>query len=664
MATLALSLGGALAGSLIGGPIGGRIGFLAGQFLGNSLFGNGDDRVVEGPRLTDLGVSASSYGRPIPIAYGTNRVAGNLIWSPGLKEHRLEESQGAKGGGPSVTVVTFTYTADFRMAFCEGSADAALKIWADAKLIIDASGDGPMYPAKIRENNLRFYLGDEAQGPDPVEEADLGLGNVPGYRGLVSILFRDLPLEDFGNRIPQITALIAKPASARFGFVQVPNEGFFDARFALLTPDNSSFIATDQVGLVQKLDLVGRAIAWETAIEPEIPVGNRDSVNAAMGRDGEGNVYVQADPKVLFDTDGTLWKIEPNAGQIVARSLEGETTFGDRDAEEVIVASRQPNEIVVVTSDSGRVLATYDTEPGLATVAGLPQLTLRSKFALFDANWSRRSGLAVDADGFLWLTMAFSGQPKLLKLDAIIPQIVASYDLTGIISSENFLAYVTEIHSLIVLADTNPAKFIRFNIDLESFDAEFTAGDEVQGGDLSRYVFRNGPLNGRMWLVVNEIVDTRMEVDFITMQHLRTISLQPWPNQNNFLCSQYDPVNNALIGTQQSSGNDVGLHLLDRADALGVPLSDIADDLAARVGLDPVTEVDSSQLDDTVLGFVFLTACRRAGHWRRWRRFTSLTCVRKILPFSSSSAVPIRSRRFRPMTWGPGAKVKRVLSRP
>jgi hypothetical protein len=107
-----------------------------------------------------------------------------------------------------------------------------------------------------------------------------------------------------------------------------------------------------------------------------------------------------------------------------------------------------------------------------------------------------------------------------------------------------------------------------------------------------------------MWLVVNEIVDTRMEVDFIAMQHIRTISLQPWPNQNNFLYSQYDPVNNALIGTQQSSGNDVGLHLLDRADTLGVPLSDIADDVATRVGLTPTGDVDSSQLLDTVLGFV------------------------------------------------------------
>ena len=604
MATLALSLGGALAGSLIGGPIGGRIGFLAGQFIGNALFGNADDRVVEGPRLTDLSVTASSYGRPIPIAYGANRIGGNVIWSPGLKEHRQEESQGAKGGGPSVTVVTFTYTANFRIGFCEGTADAVLKVWADGKLIVDASGDGPMYPTKIRENNLRYYLGDEAQEADPVEEADLGLGNVPAYRGLVSILFRDFPLEDFGNRIPQITALIAKPASARFAFSQVANDGFFDARFALLTPDKSAFIATDNIGLVQKLDLVGRAVVWESAIEPEIPVGARDSVNAAMGMDADGNVYVQADPKVLFDTDGTLWKIDPNAGQIVARSLEGETTFGDRDAEEVIVAGVPPNEIVIVISQSGRVIASYETEPGGGNVGGLPQLTLRSKLALFDSNWTRRSGLAVDADGFLWMTMALAGQAKLLKLDPVVPQIVATYDLAGVAGGENFLAYLPELHSLIILAENSPARFIRFSIDLASFDAEFTVNDSVQGGDLSRYVFRNGPLNGRMWLVVSEIADTRMEVDFIAMQHVRTISLQPWPNQNNFLYSQYDPVNNALIGTQQSGGNDIGLHMLDRADALGVPLSDIADDIASRVGLSTISDVDSNQLDDSVLGFV------------------------------------------------------------
>ncbi len=66
MATLALSLSGAVAGNAIGGPLGGRVGFLAGQFLGNALFGNADDRVVEGPRLTDLAVTSSAYGRPIP----------------------------------------------------------------------------------------------------------------------------------------------------------------------------------------------------------------------------------------------------------------------------------------------------------------------------------------------------------------------------------------------------------------------------------------------------------------------------------------------------------------------------------------------------------------------------------------------------------------------
>ncbi len=99
MATLALSLAGSVVGNVIGGPLGGRVGFLAGQFLGNALLGNADDRAIEGPRLTDLAVTSSAYGRPIPIVYGRFRVGGNVIWSPGIVEHRQEETPGGKGGG-------------------------------------------------------------------------------------------------------------------------------------------------------------------------------------------------------------------------------------------------------------------------------------------------------------------------------------------------------------------------------------------------------------------------------------------------------------------------------------------------------------------------------------------------------------------------------------
>jgi hypothetical protein len=77
MARLALSVGGSLLGSAIG--IGGNLGFLIGSVAGNLLFPE-KGPTIEGPRLGDLNVTSSTYGRPIPLSYGTMRMGGNVIW--------------------------------------------------------------------------------------------------------------------------------------------------------------------------------------------------------------------------------------------------------------------------------------------------------------------------------------------------------------------------------------------------------------------------------------------------------------------------------------------------------------------------------------------------------------------------------------------------------
>ena len=43
-------------------------------------------RHVEGPRLSDLDVMASTEGAPIPRVYGRARLAGQVIWATELEE--------------------------------------------------------------------------------------------------------------------------------------------------------------------------------------------------------------------------------------------------------------------------------------------------------------------------------------------------------------------------------------------------------------------------------------------------------------------------------------------------------------------------------------------------------------------------------------------------
>ena len=58
---------------------------------------------------------------------------------------------------------------------------------------------------------IRIYSGTEDQEPDPLIVAKEGAGNAPAYRGLAYIVFEDLALAPFGNRIPQFTFEVVKP---------------------------------------------------------------------------------------------------------------------------------------------------------------------------------------------------------------------------------------------------------------------------------------------------------------------------------------------------------------------------------------------------------------------------------------------------------------------
>jgi hypothetical protein len=95
MAQVGFAVAGAAVGSLFGMP---QLGWIAGAAIGGLLF-PAKGPSTEGPRLGDLSVLSSAYGMSIPIIYGTMRVAGNMIWSSGLREVKRTQKGGGKGGG-------------------------------------------------------------------------------------------------------------------------------------------------------------------------------------------------------------------------------------------------------------------------------------------------------------------------------------------------------------------------------------------------------------------------------------------------------------------------------------------------------------------------------------------------------------------------------------
>ncbi len=203
MAALLLSFAGAsLGGALLGplGVVGGRLaGAIAGSVIDRTLFSG--KRQVEGPRLTDLDVMASTEGAPVPRVYGRARIAGELIWATRLEEvvATRDESAGGKGGGPRVSTTTYSYFANFAIGLCAGPVARVGRVWADGKLLDKHAFE------------FRFYSGSGDQLPDPLIEAKEGAGLAPAYRGLAYLVFERMPLENFGNRIPQLSVEVIRP---------------------------------------------------------------------------------------------------------------------------------------------------------------------------------------------------------------------------------------------------------------------------------------------------------------------------------------------------------------------------------------------------------------------------------------------------------------------
>ncbi|WP_181704343.1 baseplate multidomain protein megatron [Chthonobacter albigriseus] len=199
MSSLILSTVGAAVGSVFGpiGTIVGRaIGGLAGAALDQALFAPGRDRSVG--RLADLEVQASTEGVAVPRVFGRVRIAGQVIWATRLEETSQTERTGGKGGGgPKVT--TFSYYANMAVGLCEGPIARVGRVWANGE------------PLDLSGIQMRVHRGTEDQGVDTLIEAKQGTGNAPAYRGLAYVVFERLPLEAFGNALPQLTFEVIRP---------------------------------------------------------------------------------------------------------------------------------------------------------------------------------------------------------------------------------------------------------------------------------------------------------------------------------------------------------------------------------------------------------------------------------------------------------------------
>jgi len=147
--------------------------------------------IQDGPRQSALQLQTSTEGAPIPLVYGRMRLAGQVIWAARFKESAQVRSNGGGKGGPKVR--EYAYSLSFAVALCEGPISGIGRVWANGE------------PLETAGLVMRVHQGSEDQAPDPLIEAIEGAGDAPAYRGLAYVVFEDLPLGEYGDRIPALS---------------------------------------------------------------------------------------------------------------------------------------------------------------------------------------------------------------------------------------------------------------------------------------------------------------------------------------------------------------------------------------------------------------------------------------------------------------------------
>ncbi|MFN4172359.1 MAG: glycoside hydrolase TIM-barrel-like domain-containing protein [Pseudorhodobacter sp.] len=359
MATLLLSAVGAAVGSGFGGTvlglsgavIGRAVGATVGRAIDQRLLGAGSEPVEAG-RVDRFRLTGASEGAEIAQVYGRARVAGQIIWAT-----RFVESSTRSGGGkgtPKPRVTSYSYSVSFAVALCAGVILGVGRIWADGQEID---------PETL---NFRVYPGDEDQLPDPKIETVEGTGQAPAYRGTAYVVIEDLDLGRFGNRVPQLSFEVIRPAQGALAEAELRLDQAIRA-VAMMPGSGEYSLATTPVrysdgpGLVRSVNsnTLSERTDFDSALDNlarELPgVGSVSLIVSWFGSNlkcAECRIEPKVDQKIE-DPAMMPWRVggltRATAGEV--RQLDGLTAYGGTPADasviEAITALREAGQEVM-----------------------------------------------------------------------------------------------------------------------------------------------------------------------------------------------------------------------------------------------------------------------------------------------------------------------------
>jgi hypothetical protein len=450
-------LGSGFAEGGVGAAIGGGLlGFSIGNTVGNALFPVHLPGQF-GPRLGDLSVSTSTNGAFIPIGYGTVALGSNIFWSPGLVEHSTSTTSGGKGG-PTVTTTTYNYTISFAAGFGEGPG-TVIKVWGDAKVLYDGSGgayvnflgdfvnttpyqvgdvvkySGKYYRLAMPWGSLPFpspttppfgsliwnpyngtiittstqkypaptlYSGTGTQMPDPTIQANVGADKTSAFRGLIYVVWTDLPLADFGNRLPNIRGVVnfgavgsVAPVGFKSGSLSAwgwnhTTSGAFDKAATQVSSDfsftpaslhwqgetgqNTQVATLNSSGVVVSQTDTGHYENWEAAITGMLTVNEPGTYRFNLSHDDGAYIGFKA----TGESGGTVTKISGTVVNVFAGSHH---------------TARENFVVMAGNNNSG----SWPSDPFSFSISGgtYPQ---DIKFEIDWTNWEHRSRMILTTD--------------------------------------------------------------------------------------------------------------------------------------------------------------------------------------------------------------------------------------------------------------------------
>lgn len=355
MATLALAVAGAAAGSallpagvsilgatLTGAAIGSQLGAFAGSYVDRALFGgSGQTRTVEGPRLASVHLTSSSEGSPIPRVYGRARLGGQVIWADDIVETVLTSTSSPGGGkgvgasaGPATRSIEYRYSASFAVGLCEGETGGLGRVWVDGREL------------DLSRLTYRLYTGSETQAPDSLIQARLGAGAAPAFRGTSYVVFQDLALADFGNRIPQLSFEVYRPVES---FAQ-------DIRGVVLIPGSGEFVyATTPVvqtfgggrSTSENVHTLQGPTDWDVAVDQlQTTLPNAQAVSLIVSWFGTdlraGNCQLKPGvERTAKETTPLAWGVAGvnRAGAYVVSAKDGRPAYGGTPSDQTVVSA-------------------------------------------------------------------------------------------------------------------------------------------------------------------------------------------------------------------------------------------------------------------------------------------------------------------------------------